>query len=193
MIRIFFTGYGIGPSNSVVISHLKFVDDTLLFGAKSWANVRALRVVLVLFEAMSSLKVNFNKSMLVGVNISNSWLREVTSASSCRVGKVPFMYFGLSIGDDPRRLLFWEPGLSHIKNKLSGWKSFLSFGGRFILLKFVLTSLLVYAISFFKAPSCIISSIGSLLKKIGEGGWGGCGGGVMNLGKCLQLDRKLFA
>ncbi|GAU40791.1 hypothetical protein TSUD_348880 [Trifolium subterraneum] len=40
-----------------------FADDTLLLGVKSWANVRALRVVLVLFEAMSGLKVNFNKSM----------------------------------------------------------------------------------------------------------------------------------
>jgi len=38
---------------------LKFADDTLLLGVKSWANVHALRVVLLLFEAMSGLKVNF--------------------------------------------------------------------------------------------------------------------------------------
>ncbi|MCI25992.1 RNA-directed DNA polymerase (Reverse transcriptase), partial [Trifolium medium] len=31
-----------------------------------WANVRALRGVLVLFEKVSGLKVNFHKSMLVG-------------------------------------------------------------------------------------------------------------------------------
>ncbi|MCI80290.1 RNA-directed DNA polymerase (Reverse transcriptase), partial [Trifolium medium] len=30
-------------------------------GTKSWANVRALRTVLVVFETMSGLKVNFNK------------------------------------------------------------------------------------------------------------------------------------
>ncbi|GAU39488.1 hypothetical protein TSUD_279090 [Trifolium subterraneum] len=52
------------------------------------------------------------------------------------------------------RLGFWEPVVTRIKQRLSGWKSrFLSFGGRLILLKSVLTSLPVYALSFFKAPS----------------------------------------
>jgi hypothetical protein len=65
-------GYNIGAHDPVAVSHLKFADDTLLLEAKSWANVRARRAVLVLFETMSSLNVNFNKSMLVGVNIPDS-------------------------------------------------------------------------------------------------------------------------
>ena len=39
----------------MTLSHLQFTDDALLLGEKSWANVRALRVVLVLFEAVSGL------------------------------------------------------------------------------------------------------------------------------------------
>ncbi|MCI30863.1 RNA-directed DNA polymerase (Reverse transcriptase), partial [Trifolium medium] len=148
-----FTGYRIGDVDSISVSHLQFADDTLLLGVKSWANVRALRAVLVLFETMSGLKVNFHKSMLVGVNISDSWLGEAASALCCKVGKIPFLYLGLPIGGDPRRLCFWEPVLARIKNRLSGWNSrFLSFGGRLVLLKSVLTSLPVYALSFFKAP-----------------------------------------
>ncbi|MCI73544.1 RNA-directed DNA polymerase (Reverse transcriptase), partial [Trifolium medium] len=49
-----FTGYNVGELDSV--SHLQFTDDTLLLGVKSWANVCALRAVLVLFETMSGLK-----------------------------------------------------------------------------------------------------------------------------------------
>jgi hypothetical protein len=41
----------------------------------------------VLFELMSSLKVNFNKSMFDGVNISESWLHEAASMLRCRVGR----------------------------------------------------------------------------------------------------------
>jgi hypothetical protein len=109
--------------------------------------------VLLLFELLSGLKVNFHKSMLVGVNISESWLREAASALRCKVGKVPFLYLGLPIGGDPRRLGLWEPVLARIRNRLSGWKSrFLSFGGRLVLLKAVLTSMPVYVLSFFKAP-----------------------------------------
>jgi len=55
------------------------------------------------------------------------------------MGKVPFLYFGLPIGGDIKRLLFWEPVLNSIKSRLSGWKSrFLSFGGGLILFKSVL-------------------------------------------------------
>jgi hypothetical protein len=67
-----FTGYSIGSQDPLYVSHLQFADDTLLLEVKSWASVRALREVLVLFELVSGLKVNFNKSMLVAVNISNS-------------------------------------------------------------------------------------------------------------------------
>ncbi|GAU36842.1 hypothetical protein TSUD_213660 [Trifolium subterraneum] len=91
---------------------LHFAEDTLLMGTKSWANVRALRVVLVLFDTMSGLKVNFNKSMLVGVNIPDSWLGEAASALGCRVGNIPFLYLGLPIRGDPKRLSFWEPLLT---------------------------------------------------------------------------------
>jgi hypothetical protein len=65
-------GYKVGTNNSMVVSHLQFPDDTLLLGVKSWANVRALRAVLLLFEEMFGLKVNFHKTLLVGVNISDS-------------------------------------------------------------------------------------------------------------------------
>jgi len=67
-----FSGYKAGGANSMVVSHLQFADNTLLIGNKSWANVRSMRVGLVLFEAMSGLKVNFHKISLVGVNINAS-------------------------------------------------------------------------------------------------------------------------
>jgi hypothetical protein len=118
-----FLGYRVGGQEAVTVSHLQFADDTLLLGAKSWANVRALRAVLVLFEMMSGLKVNFHKSMLAGVNISDSWLHEAASALRCKVGKIPFLYLGLPIGGDPRRLGFWNPVLARIRSRLSGWGS----------------------------------------------------------------------
>ena len=77
-----FTGYLVGAQAPTVISHLQFADDTLLIGAKSWANVRALQAILVIFENMSGLKVNYHKSMLFGINIEGSWLSEAASILS---------------------------------------------------------------------------------------------------------------
>jgi len=74
------------------------------------------------------------------------------------------VYLGLPVGGDARRLEFWKPLVLRIHSRLSGWKSkHLSFGGRLVLLKYVLSSLHVYTLSFFKAPSGIISSIESIL------------------------------
>jgi len=68
------------------------------------------------------------------------------------------VYLGLPIGGNARRLSFWEPIIDRIKSRLSSWKSkHLSLGGRLFLLKFVVSSLLVYALSFFKAPTSISS------------------------------------
>jgi len=85
---------------------------------------------------MSGLKVNFQKRMLIGVNVSDSWLYEA-SALHCRVSFLPFVYLGLPIGGDARKLEFWKPVVDQIVTKLSSWKcKFLSLGGRLILLKF---------------------------------------------------------
>jgi len=101
--------------------------------------------------------------MLFGINIHDSWLTEVDSIVRCKMGCVPYLYLGLPIGGDPRKLHFWHPLLDRIKSRLSGWKNRnLSLGGRFVLLKYVLSSIPVYFLSFFKSPTCIISSIESI-------------------------------
>jgi len=90
----------------VRLSYFQFVDDTLIIGEKSWLNVRSMRDVLFLFEEVSGLKVNFHKSMLTGVNVSDSWLTEASLVMNCRKGNIPFIYLGLPIGGDSRKLSF---------------------------------------------------------------------------------------
>ncbi|GAU37371.1 hypothetical protein TSUD_277450 [Trifolium subterraneum] len=82
-----FTPFGFGPQNLVSVSHLQFADDTLLVGVQSWANVRTLKAVLILFQSISGLKVNFNKSMLFGINVHDSWLHEAASVMNYKHGK----------------------------------------------------------------------------------------------------------
>ena len=126
-----------------------------------------MRAVLLLFEDISRLKFNFNKSMLTVV----SWLREAMSVMNYRSGSIPFVYLGFPISWDVRKLGFWKHVVDRIVARLSLWNNkFLSFGGRLVLLKSVMSSLPVYFLSFFKAPAGIISSIKSFFKRFFSGG-----------------------
>jgi len=137
-----------------------FLTYNLLVVPKSWANIRSLKAILLLFEMTSSLKVNFHISMLVGVNVSESWFIETSLVLNCKIGYVPFFYLGLPISGDSRNLNFWKPLIKIVNIRLYGWKSRnLSLGGRLVLLKYVMYSLPVYFLSFFKAPTGVITSL----------------------------------
>ncbi|KEH35521.1 hypothetical protein MTR_3g093740 [Medicago truncatula] len=106
------------------------------------------------FEEVSGLKVNFHKSILTDVNVSESRLSEAALVMNCQKGVIPFVYLGLPIGGDSRKISFWKPVLDRIVAHLSSWSNnFLSYGGRLVLLKSVLSSLPVYFLSFFRAPA----------------------------------------
>lgn len=79
------------------------------------ANARALNVVLYLFEAMSGLKASFHKSLLVGVNINESWLHEATLVLNYMIEKMPFVYLGMPVGGKSKWVVFWEPMLNRIQ------------------------------------------------------------------------------
>jgi len=164
-----FQAYGVGRQEEVKLSYLQFADDTIIIGENCWLNVCLIRAVLLLLKEVSGLKVNFYKSMLTGVNITPTWLSEAASVLNCRTGSIPFLYLGLPICGDSRKLSFWKSVVDRIRARLSVWNNrFLSFGGRLVLLKSVLSSLPVYFLSFYKAPTGIISSIESFfLKKFG--------------------------
>jgi hypothetical protein len=105
------------------------------------------------FEAVSGLKVNFHKSVLIDMNIFDSWLHAAVLVLNCKHSRVPFLYLVLPIGRDSKKLGYWYPLLDRIKKRLLGWKSRnLSMGGCLILLKSVLSSIPAYFFSFFKVP-----------------------------------------
>lgn len=66
----------------------------------------------------------------------------------------------------------WDPVVASMKKKLAGWKGrFLSFGGRITLINSILSSLLLYFFSFYKAPRRVLKALTGIQRKFL---WGGC-------------------
>lgn len=65
---------------------------------------KVIKVNLLLYELILGLKLNFQKILLVGINMSASWLYEASQVLKLQVDQVPFKYIGLSVGGNPHIL-----------------------------------------------------------------------------------------
>jgi hypothetical protein len=66
---------------------------------------------------------------------------------------IPFVYLGLPVGANPRRLTTWEPLLEALRKRLGTWENkYVSLGGRIVLLNSVLNAIPVFYLSYLKIP-----------------------------------------
>jgi hypothetical protein len=49
-----------------------------------------MKAILQLVELMSGLKINFHKSVLVGIKVNSPWLEDATHVLDCKVGSFPY-------------------------------------------------------------------------------------------------------
>jgi hypothetical protein len=154
-----FHGVQVG-NNGMVVSHLQYADDTLCIGEASVDNLWTLKAILRGFEMTSGLKINFWKSSLMGINVSNDFMRLASTFLNCRVSSLSFKYLGLPVGANPRRAVTWEPLITSLRKRLGGWSNkFVSLGGRIVLLNSVLNSIPIFFLSFMKIPVLIWKQI----------------------------------
>ena len=165
------TGLKVGRKE-VVMSLLQFVDDTLFFCEDSFTNVVTLKAILRGFELASSLKINFHKSKLAGLNVLDKDIDCYTKTLNCSTMGTPFNYLGIEVGGNSRKEKFWEPVLNKLKSRLNVWKGrFLSMAGRICLVKSVITAVPLYYLSLFKASKSVCKSIISIQRRF-LWGWG---------------------
>ncbi|XP_071694839.1 uncharacterized protein [Rutidosis leptorrhynchoides] len=167
-----FSGVEVGM-NKVIISHLQYADDTIFFGVWNDGNIRNLMKLLKCFELTSGLKVNYHKSNLIGIGVDNVEVENVARIFGCKVSSTPFIYLGLPVGGNMKRVESWALVVSKFEKRLSDWKArSVSFGGRLTLVKAVLNSLPLYYFSLFRAPPCVIKHLESVRRSFF---WGGAG------------------
>ena len=109
------------------ITHLQYADDTLVFCDANQNQLKILRVIFVLFEAISGLHINWNKSFLYPVNEVPD-LPSLARILGGRTGVLPTTYLGMPLGAKSKSIGIWNGVIEKCEKSLVNWKSqYLSF------------------------------------------------------------------
>lgn len=117
-----FLSFSVGSRNvgTFNISHLLFVDDTLIFCEANPNHLRNLDCLFLCFETVSGFRINLVKSELVPVgNINN--VEALASILDCRVSSLPMKYLGLLLGASFKAKFMWD-GIIEKIGSLAEWK-----------------------------------------------------------------------
>lgn len=99
----------------IMVSHLQFVDDTIIFLKANRDNISNMELCLKKFELISGLKVNMIKSCMVGIHIEDGVLKNLVEVIGCKVR--PLKYLGMPPGRNSKAVSFWDPMVKKIAKK----------------------------------------------------------------------------
>jgi hypothetical protein len=83
--------------NNQKVLNLQYANDTLLLIKADYMMVERVKWVLRAFEGLSSLKINFNKSKLIALNIDSVVAHNFAIQLNCNLGALPMKYLDLSL------------------------------------------------------------------------------------------------
>jgi hypothetical protein len=85
----------VGYSNDFPI--VQYVDDTLMIMEVSSQQLFALKALLNTFVESTCLRVNYSKSCMYPINITQEKLKHLAATFNCQMGAMPFTYLGLPL------------------------------------------------------------------------------------------------
>src|SRR4051812_39282313 len=115
--------------------------------------------MLEIFAVSTGLKVNFSKSSMIPINMSDEEGSRLASLLGCTFGTLPFTYLGLPMGTMRPTIADLMPLVDRLERRLSASSCLLNQGSRLQLLQSVLTSMPIYFLCTLSIPQGILQQI----------------------------------
>ncbi|GKA11204.1 RNA-directed DNA polymerase, eukaryota [Tanacetum coccineum] len=100
--------HGLKLGGTLNLSHMFYADNAVFVGEWSENNIATLVHVLDCFHKVSGLKINMNKSKIMGTHVDHDKVSRATNKLGCQILKAPFLYLGSYVGGNMNRLKSWD-------------------------------------------------------------------------------------
>ncbi|XP_058754920.1 uncharacterized protein LOC131628077 [Vicia villosa] len=143
--RVDFKGFKINEVDEVNL--LQFTDATIIVVNGCSDNFWMMKSMLRGFELMTGTKINFLKSKLYGIHVSDSIMEAASNFLNYDIDVFPFKYLSVKVGAIPRNVSIWKDLISQLKSKVSKWRGrHLNMAGRVTLINSVLNAIQIYTL-----------------------------------------------
>lgn len=110
---------GLGTfENGKCMLNLNFADDTLIILKADCKMTEALKLLLIGFEQLSGLKINFFKSEMIPLNLDDLERVNLASILECKTSNLPITYLGILLQWRRLKMEEWDIVINKIQNKL---------------------------------------------------------------------------
>jgi hypothetical protein len=104
------------------VTHLQYADDTILLLELEDNSLANLKFLLIAFEILSGLKINFLKSEVIVMGASQEEQARVANVLNCKQGAFPFTYLGFPMADRPLTMVEWEGLVGKVGHQVDPWQ-----------------------------------------------------------------------
>lgn len=130
------------------------------------AQLQQLQSLVHLFSKASGLKVNYHKSSLLPINVSEEVVQHLSTLLGCAIGTFPFIYLGTPLGFTKPKMEFFMYIIERIQKRLTICSQYLSYDGRLLMINAVLSSLPTFLMSCLLLYKGIIEQIDKYIRHL---------------------------
>jgi hypothetical protein len=142
------------------LSILQYANDTILFMEHDLEKAKNLKLILLAFEQLFGLKINFHKSELFCFGEAKDHTQLYAELFGCNEGEFLIRYLGIPIHFWRLTNAEWKIVVERLQLRLSSWKGkLLSIGGRLVLINSVMSNMVLYMLSFFLLPKGVLNRL----------------------------------
>ncbi|CAM8908224.1 unnamed protein product [Rhodiola kirilowii] len=160
-------GFKFHPKCAITrLTHLLFADDAIIFSKADLESLAKIKVALKLFYVWSGLKVNDEKLAIYFGGCREPEQRLMARAVGFQIGKPPFLYLGVPLDGCSLKVNHYNQIIEKMLSKIKSWSSrCLSYAGRLVLVKHVLSAIGSYWMRVLCFPKKVLNKITAICRK----------------------------